>query len=1761
MPKQVNEICDRLMEQRRKLSHAEIESILSIQERWSSSKNLYDLCLHTCIRIKNELRGITQTNALCSEKAKENSEEVSLSSLEAWLEKSIGMFIKKAVPTEEEGRVMGKVAYEIIKQSKLILQSNAERKHTRGQDGVSAFKASFDLLVFLLNEIDPETKKRIAEELPCIWRYLPQKSKEIKGFKAFMLHMLTNNIKILPVLLRLLDTEEAPELHYLIMQAIEKEISSLEELQELFALHEKEILSCSKKIESSDSLELFLLFWVCLYYSGTIDLGIIDEMVKRLEEKNYFFTIENISVCTVERDILLFLSVISQKTCILNRIKHQEVVWSIKSIWVLLYEKYNPKDISTALQEGSESSLLFFYFLSLSDASLTKNEFLQRKYDLKKRKIFFYLSITHGSFPRKVEKSDKFFLFFLIWKENWSCLFDFISSSSFTPAKFAVFLERSLPAAFLTFSTFPRLRALDLGRVLYLPKKKRILFFFPLPDHLIKSFFSFMGNTQMEYSLLLSLFIEALIASVSGERVEDRKEYSLPLLLKTPQITSILAFRCSKEREASIVELALTALEGNASLTLLERENLFSALSIISKESSDEALKKDLSLYLRKKRAPADPQYIHKESPLFILIEESISLIRAHQKINTGQENECVSLCLQKRKYFQEIESLSLFGKTVIKNIFRFFLLSYTALKNSSEALTHQKSISECVNAYYHPDLSKRNEPLSLPVNSVIPLTYALVHTIYPEKHFIYKVILLHVEHLKTLTLLEIYGIHAILEYLHAYNRKYFFSLALQYKKFSVGMHREKLSLRFKRHGWMHETKNQMRLMHYQRDFFSQNYLFSSIDHILAKYIEGIICITNSVSFLLFISSLSAPCSSVFSSIPCSSSKAFLSVFFYFHDPLLYTSYPGYTDLSNIYVEERKNNRLLKHSSTNEALSLYTEKEEEEHLDGSMDLLPSVEAILSAATTLKKWSTSIDKSYLQKYLFTNCIYEESENKYIPISAYEDLCSRYKLIRSLSPKTIYTGAEEVEEMLSICSKPKEEIIFSLENRKNIHSFSLLRTIHALEKKWLNTSSDAFLSSAFSEEIDKSCSTAFSSLLEVPETTENSSFLLSSKKHSKDSSLFQLASFFLLYKIEESSCFPGYSALLPLMEKKVNTFILENDPLISSQEKNKNFLLLAKISFIKAYSAYKECTAPPKLLLTEYILPSLSKDFGEHSMVFLGKIGELLLSIFNRASEERKEKKQDIAESKENRENIKVLKALKKEEEAINEINAFRDKEITKTEKLALSIGLDVFIRLCESEKKIEYLIGLIHFLFSERVSPSDLSVVSLASIPCSHFLPLSHQIVSKYFFLRKHEKSSFLLPLLEEALQRMIAKHPFPLGYSIFLREKETHESSLLSSSLRATLSSVVAGYKTLNAQGLSGAPLSYTFPEGVPVLTARDAPTIKKILSDSKKLKGVNTPVLIHVLGSNGKLYKEIIKKNDEVKQDILSMQVFSYMNRILSTSFCARIESRIRTYTIIALEKFLGVIEFISDAESLGTIVHELHKRKYPEEVSEKECRRIMDKVSNAPLPEKVEALRLIYKMYSPVLKWFFEGKGPFKYFEERKRFTQSFSLCAISTYILGLGDRHPQNILLDKRTKEMINIDVNLLFDQGRLLSISERIPFRLTRNIEQALLSKKTYTYQRDMEIFLSALKRKKEFLLVFLQILQNEPVHRWKQLQKEVSIPGLFSDYVSIMERMNNKLNGSENGSILSSKAQIHYLIQRATNVSNLAEIFSGWSPWI
>ena len=80
------------------------------------------------------------------------------------------------------------------------------------------------------------------------------------------------------------------------------------------------------------------------------------------------------------------------------------------------------------------------------------------------------------------------------------------------------------------------------------------------------------------------------------------------------------------------------------------------------------------------------------------------------------------------------------------------------------------------------------------------------------------------------------------------------------------------------------------------------------------------------------------------------------------------------------------------------------------------------------------------------------------------------------------------------------------------------------------------------------------------------------------------------------------------------------------------------------------------------------------------------------------------------------------------------------------------------------------------------------------------------------------------------------------------------------------------------------------------------------------------------------------------------------------------------------------------------------------------------------------LKAFADLRKRFRPVMRHYFTElhKAPTAWFAIRLNYTRSVATTSIVGHVLGLGDRHTSNILMDNGSGEVVHIDLGIAFDQ---------------------------------------------------------------------------------------------------------------------------------
>eukprot|EP00397_Hematodinium_sp_SG-2012_P000367 GEMP01000367.1.p1 GENE.GEMP01000367.1~~GEMP01000367.1.p1 ORF type:complete len:2231 (+),score=524.89 GEMP01000367.1:559-6693(+) len=328
---------------------------------------------------------------------------------------------------------------------------------------------------------------------------------------------------------------------------------------------------------------------------------------------------------------------------------------------------------------------------------------------------------------------------------------------------------------------------------------------------------------------------------------------------------------------------------------------------------------------------------------------------------------------------------------------------------------------------------------------------------------------------------------------------------------------------------------------------------------------------------------------------------------------------------------------------------------------------------------------------------------------------------------------------------------------------------------------------------------------------------------------------------------------------------------------------------------------------------------------------------------------------------------------------------------------------------------------------------------------------------------------------------------------------------------------------------------------------------------------GISCPSILEVMDSDGVRHKQLVKGRDDLRQDMVVQQLFEQLNQVFVDN--GFFDSRLRTYKVVPLSPSSGVCEWVQNTVSIGGYIAQARAKYHPEDWPQAKCAKMMAplvaKQNNVSLERKLQGFMEILKNTHPVLHLFFYEHFPDtqEWFEAKRRFRASVAVSSMVGFIIGLGDRHLQNILIDPKSGEVVHIDFGMTFDYGRShQGIPELVPFRLTRDICSALgpMGINHGGFRKCCEDTMQTMRGFSEVITTIVEVFAYDPMVRWCNVVRDEQ-NGMARLAVFGVRR---KLEGvDEDRTVgLSVGTLVERLLNRAIDNTRLCQMFQGWSPW-
>ncbi|KAL2807609.1 hypothetical protein BJX63DRAFT_436875 [Aspergillus granulosus] len=340
----------------------------------------------------------------------------------------------------------------------------------------------------------------------------------------------------------------------------------------------------------------------------------------------------------------------------------------------------------------------------------------------------------------------------------------------------------------------------------------------------------------------------------------------------------------------------------------------------------------------------------------------------------------------------------------------------------------------------------------------------------------------------------------------------------------------------------------------------------------------------------------------------------------------------------------------------------------------------------------------------------------------------------------------------------------------------------------------------------------------------------------------------------------------------------------------------------------------------------------------------------------------------------------------------------------------------------------------------------------------------------------------------------------------------------------------------------------------------RDTTTIEAILDEAQILNSLQKPRRISIRGSDGKIYNILCKPKDDLRKDQRLMEFNNMINRFLKKDVeSSKRRMYIKTYAVTPLNEECGLIEWVDNLRTLRELVTKSLKERGIS-LHYDEVRNYLKEACSDPSKVSIFTDKVL-AMFPPVLhEWFVETfPETGAWFAARLRYTRSCAVMSMVGYVLGLGDRHGENILFEEGTGGILHVDFNCLFDKGLTFEKPELVPFRLTQNMIDAFGA---YGYngpfRKTCELSLDLLRQNEDALMTILETFLHDPTTDFigKKRRTHANVPDTPA---GVLENTRNKLRGLLPGESvpLSVDGHVDELIIQATDVRNLAAMYIGW----
>ncbi|KPI87065.1 putative phosphatidylinositol 3 kinase [Leptomonas seymouri] len=284
-------------------------------------------------------------------------------------------------------------------------------------------------------------------------------------------------------------------------------------------------------------------------------------------------------------------------------------------------------------------------------------------------------------------------------------------------------------------------------------------------------------------------------------------------------------------------------------------------------------------------------------------------------------------------------------------------------------------------------------------------------------------------------------------------------------------------------------------------------------------------------------------------------------------------------------------------------------------------------------------------------------------------------------------------------------------------------------------------------------------------------------------------------------------------------------------------------------------------------------------------------------------------------------------------------------------------------------------------------------------------------------------------------------------------------------------------------------------------------PCIASFQNTLKVMNSKQHPRRLYINGTDGVLYKFLLKGHEDLRLDERVMQLLAFVNTLLEKhSAIQRRDCMIQVFSVTPLSENAGLVGWVDNCDTLHQLIkdYRVHSKYLSIEVNlmlsfnvDLDRLQVIQHVEPFEFAlEQTEGTDLANSLWM-------RAPSAESWLDRRITFVCSLATMSMVGHILGLGDRHPSNLMVHSFSGRVVHIDFGDCFDVAQNRSaFPEKVPFRLTRMLVKAMeMGGIDGLFRHGCITVMGVLREEGSSILALLEAFVHDPLVSWWRDESE------------------------------------------------------------